>query len=223
MSEMREFYFKDIEKSYGKKPVLRGAAGHFPRGAFVGVLGLNGAGKTTLFNILGNADREFAGEVSLRGGDVAYMRTESAFPAYMRVSELLAFYARFYPFDAEGAKERLAKAGVPVKSRLSALSSGKRRVAEFILNFSTRSPVLLLDEPLTNLDLNARDLVINALIDCSLDSRVVAVATHEISEFENLFTHVTVLKDGVLSKLEYAENIREKGMSVSEYYREMVL
>ena len=71
--------------------------------------------------------------------------------------------------------------------------------------------------------MNARDLVINALIDCSLDSRVVAVATHEISEFENLFTHVTVLKDGVLSKLEYAENIREKGMSVSEYYREMVL
>ena len=77
-----------------------------------------------------------------------------------------------------------------------------------------------MDEPLTNLDIYARDFVVNSLIDCSLDARVVAVATHEISEFENMFTHVTVLRDGSMCPLTVAESIRASGRSIDEFYRE---
>lgn len=220
---MEDFYFENIEKNYGPKKVLKGVSSLFPRGAFIGVLGRNGAGKTTLFNILGNADREFRGYISMRGGKVAYMRTESPFPPYMRAAEAAAFYSRFYDFDRERAERLLEEAEIPRKSRLSSLSSGKRRLAEFIFSFCTRSPVLLLDEPLINLDVSARDFVVNALIDCSLDARVVAVATHEIAEFENLFTHVAVLKDGKLGELTFAETIRERGESIEEFYRGEVL
>ena len=218
--QMQDFSFTDITKTYGSKKVLAGVSARFPCGSFIGVLGGNGAGKTTLFNILGNADRDFWGRVSLRGNDVAYMRTESLFPAYMKMAEVLAFYRRFYPFDEGKAKQLLREADISEKSRLSSLSAGKRRMAEFIANFCTRSPVLLLDEPLTNLDIYARDFVVNSLIDCSLDARVVAVATHEISEFENMFTHVTVLRDGSMCPLTVAESIRASGRSIDEFYRE---
>lgn len=216
----RDFVFAGISKSYGKKKVLAGVGARIPCGSMVGVLGCNGAGKTTLFNILGNADRDFTGRVSLRGSDVAYLRTDSPFPPYVKVEELAAFYARFYPFDGGRAASLLREADIPGGSRLASLSAGKRRLAEFIMNFCTRSPVFLLDEPLTNLDINARDFVVNALIDCSLDERIVAVATHEVAELENLFTHVAVLKEGRMRPLTVAESIRAGGRSIKEFYRE---
>lgn len=79
---------------------------------------------------------------------------------------------------------------------------------------------MLLDEPLTNLDLIFRDIIINSLIERAMEDRIIIVATHEIKEFENLFTHVTILKNGKLGPLTEAEALRTQGKSVEEFYEE---
>lgn len=219
---MREYSFENIEKSYGKKRVLRGVSLHIPAGSFVGILGLNGTGKSTLLNILGNADRNFAGEVSLRGNAVAYMRTKTVFPEWRKVSDLLSFYQRFYQFDRKKAERMLENTSVRQNMRLRSLSAGMQRQVNFICNFCVDSQVLLLDEPLTNLDLIFRGVIVDSLIERSLDERVIIVATHEIKEFENLFTHVSVLKDGLLGELTETERLRGEGKSVEDFYRESV-
>lgn len=217
---MREYAIEGIEKSYGKKAVLRNVSLRVPAGSFVGILGLNGAGKTTLFNILGNADRNFTGEVSLRGNKVAYMRTHIPFPEWRRVKDLLSFYEKFYTFDRKKAERMLENTSICKNARLRALSAGMQRQLNFICNFCVDAQVLLLDEPLTNLDILFRSAIVESLIERAMEERIILVATHEIKEFENLFTHVAVLKDGRLGPLTETEALRAQGKSVEDFYGE---
>ena len=217
---MREYAIEGIEKSYGKKAILRSVSLRVPAGSFVGILGLNGAGKTTLFNILGNADRNFTGEVSLRGNKVAYMRTRIPFPEWRRVKDLLSFYEKFYTFDRKKAERMLENTSICKNARLRALSAGMQRQLNFICNFCVDAQVLLLDEPLTNLDILFRSAIVESLIERAMEERIILVATHEIKEFENLFTHVAVLKDGRLGLLTETEALRAQGKSVEDFYGE---
>lgn len=217
---MKDYIFSGICKAYGRKEVLRNVSMEIAPGSFVGILGLNGSGKTTLLNILGDVDRNFKGKISLRGNQVAYMRTRITFPEWRMVNELLTFYERFYPFDRKKAEEMLQATKIVHKARLRSLSAGMQRQLNFICNFCVESRVLLLDEPLTNLDLIFRDIIINSLIERAMEDRIIIVATHEIKEFENLFTHVTILKNGKLGPLTEAEALRAQGKSVEEFYEE---
>lgn len=217
---MREYAIEGIEKSYGKKAILRSVSLRVPAGSFVGILGLNGAGKTTLFNILGNADRNFTGEVSLRGNKVAYMRTRIPFPEWRRVKDMLSFYEKFYTFDRKKAERMLENTSICINARLRALSAGMQRQLNFICNFCVDAQVLLLDEPLTNLDILFRSAIVESLIERAMEERIILVATHEIKEFENLFTHVAVLKDGRLGPLTETEALRAQGKSVEDFYGE---
>lgn len=217
---MKEYQFSGIRKAYGNKQVLRDASLKIMPGSFVGILGLNGAGKTTLLNILGDVDRNFSGQISLRGNRVAYMRTRITFPEWRTVSEFLKFYERFYPFERERAEEMLGATGIQPKAHLRFLSAGMQRQLNFICNFCVDARILLLDEPLTNLDLIFRDVIVNSLIERAMEERIIIVATHEIKEFENLFTHITILKGGKLSPLTEVEELRAQGKSVEEFYEE---
>ena len=217
---MKEYAWSGISKAYGRKKVLQEVSLRVPAGSFVGVLGLNGSGKTTLFNILGNTDRNFQGEISLRGNKVAYMRTRTLFPEWRKVRDLMRFYSRFYDFDGERAEQMLQNTRILPGMRLRALSAGMQRQINFICNFCVNAQVLLLDEPLTNLDLVYRGVIVDALIERAMEERVILVATHEIKEFENLFTHVTVLKEGRLGPLTETEALRAQGKSVEEFYEE---
>ena len=217
------YAFAGIEKAFGKKQVLRGAGGAFPAGSFVGILGLNGSGKTTLLDILGNVDRNFRGEINLRGNEVSYMRTRMLFPDWWRVRDLFAFFKNFYDFDAEKAERMLQNTSVPKKARLRSLSAGMQRQVNFIAAFCVRAEVLLLDEPLTNLDLVFRTSIVDALIERAAEGGTTVVATHEIKEFESLFSHVTVLQNGLLCPLTDAEEIRSRGESIEDFYRRSLL
>ncbi len=221
--DRKEYAFSGIEKAFGKKKVLCGASGAFPAGSFVGILGLNGSGKTTLLDILGNIDRNFRGKVNLRGNAVAYMRTKMPFPESWRVGELFAFCKDFYDFDAERAECMIDNTSVSLKARLRTLSAGMQRQVSFIASFCIRSEVLLLDEPLTNLDLVYRTAIVDSLIERSAEGGTTVVATHEIKEFENLFTNVTVLQKGLLGPLVDAEEIRSRGESIEDFYRGSLL
>ena len=217
---MKEYAWRGISKAYGRKKVLQEVSLRVPAGSFVGVLGLNGSGRTTLFNILGNTDRNFQGEISLRGNKVAYMRTRMLFPEWRKVRDLMRFYGRFYDFDGERAEQMLQNTRILPGMRLRALSAGMQRQINFICNFCVNAQVLLLDEPLTNLDLVYRGVIVDALIERAMEERVILVATHEIKEFENLFTHVTVLREGRLGPLTETEALRAQGKSVEEFYEE---
>lgn len=78
---MATLQLKDIHKSYylGKEefPVLKGIDLDFNLGEFVSILGESGGGKSTLMNIIGGLDREFQGEVQLKGKPIDHRNEKS--------------------------------------------------------------------------------------------------------------------------------------------------
>ncbi len=214
-----DFCIEGISKRYGKKLVLDGVQLAVPRGSIVGILGLNGTGKSTLFNVL-------AGFVNYKGtigknksSDIAYMSTDNLLYNDKTVAGMLTFYKDFMPgFDYETAKADLTKLGIELKKMTYKLSMGQKRIVSFVLTIYCEAAVYLFDEPLTNLDIIYRKYLVGKLIDRIDENRVFLVSSHELLELEPVLSHVVILKDKKLGELRLADEIRDGGQSISDYY-----
>ncbi|MCC6747497.1 MAG: ABC transporter ATP-binding protein [Deltaproteobacteria bacterium] len=144
-------------------------------GEAVALLGPNGAGKTTLVRTLAGALPPLAGSVRLSGGDASALRADerarrvavlpqgSAIDPGLTVEELvelgrvphLGLFGRPGPEDRKAVAEALAACALEGLSGrpLGALSGGERQRAQIAMALAQRAPLLLLDEPLTHLDL----------------------------------------------------------------------
>jgi len=219
---MDKLILQDIKKSYGNVKVLDELSICLDINGIVGILGLNGSGKTTLFNILGGLEKNYSGLILPDSyTDFIYMPTKNIMPINYNIKNVLDFYSAFMNnFDIMKAIEELEKVKINLNKRIINLSSGMQRQVIFILTMCTDAKVYLLDEPLTNLDINFREYIVNFLIEQSVNQKLFLIATHEIKEFENLFNKFILLKNGKFSKIYDSETVRkESGLSIEEYYR----
>lgn len=150
--------------------------------------GENGAGKTTLMQCLCGGLRPSAGRVRLREGDpvsdhrarrgVSWMPAQCDLPDYLTVDEAWQMMAALRGAPGwDGAAPRSAL-GVPGALRLSACSAGQRKKAALVAALAGDPGVLLLDEPLANLDARAIETVSGWLSQWR-GERVIVVASHE--------------------------------------------
>ena len=216
---------KNIEKSYGKHKVLHNVNFSVENNKIVGIFGLNGSGKTTLLRILSGLDGYFKGVLEKTDfADVAYMAVDNISPPEMRVKDLVEFYATFLPNqNTQKILEELKESKIKEKSRLRNLSSGMRQYVKFLLTVYSGASVCLFDEPLTNLDVNLREKIVQTMIEEIGEERLFIITTHEIKEVERIIDGFYILKDGTLS--EYYESdvvIDETGKSIEEFYKEKV-
>ncbi len=216
---------KNIQKRYGAHEVLRDVTFAMETNKIVGVFGLNGAGKTTLLRILSGLDGYYKGTVYKTDfEDVAYMAVENMYPPEMTVKGLIEFCATFMPKqDTAKIMEQIQEQGIKPKSFLRNLSSGMRQYVKFLLTVYSGASVCLFDEPLTNLDVNMRERIIQTLISELGEERLFIVTTHEIKEIERIIDGFYVLKNGTFSPYYECEQIvDETGASVEEFYKEKV-
>ena len=156
---------RDVGRAYGDRVALQGVTLDLPAGATLAVFGANGAGKTTLLRILATLLRPHAGEASVLGcklpreawqarGRIGLLAHEPLLYRDLSARENLRFHARLHEVGPERVDEVLSIVGLarrgdePVRS----LSRGMaQRVA--IARATLHAPeLLLLDEPLANLD-----------------------------------------------------------------------
>ena len=216
---------KNIEKSNGKHKVLHNVNFSVENNKIVGIFGLNGSGKTTLLRILSGLDGYFKGVLEKTDfADVAYMAVDNISPPEMRVKDLVEFYATFLPNqNTQKILEELKESKIKEKSRLRNLSSGMRQYVKFLLTVYSGASVCLFDEPLTNLDVNLREKIVQTMIEEIGEERLFIITTHEIKEVERIIDGFYILKNGTLS--EYYESdvvIDETGKSIEEFYKEKV-
>jgi ABC-2 type transport system ATP-binding protein len=180
------------------------------------LVGPNGAGKTTLLRCLAGLDTPFAGKVSVAGLDVLSEPRQShrrmgfladSFGLYddLSVEQCLLYRAAALGLPAaERAKaarlaaERLAL-GDRYRQKVGTLSRGLRQrlaIGETIVH----SPdVLLLDEPASGLDPEARLGLAETLRRLRDDGMTIMVSSHILSELEDYSTHMLILRDGRLA------------------------
>lgn len=225
------FECKNLCKSYGKKPALNNVSFSLERSRIVGLLGPNGSGKTTLIKIANELLEPTDGELLICGAKpgvgtksrVSYLPDCVALPDWMRVSELVRFYAQFYAdFSSDKAEKMLDNLGVEKDARLKTLSKGNKEKVQLILTMSRDADVYLLDEPMGGVDPATRDYILNTIISNYSEKSTVVISTHLIADVEKVLDDVIFINKGEIALQSSVDEIRNaKGMSVDELFREV--
>ena len=175
-------------------------------GELVGVLGPNGSGKSTLLNLLVGLRRPTAGRVELFGGDprdpasrrqIGVTPQETGLPGTLRVGEVVDFVAAHFP-DPVPRAELLDRFGLgdQVRRQTGGLSGGQRRRLAVALAFVGRPQLIVLDEPTTGLDVEARHTLWEAIRSFHAEGGTVLLSSHYLEEVEALAQRVMVIGHG---------------------------
>jgi ABC-2 type transport system ATP-binding protein len=175
-------------------------------GEMLGLLGPNGAGKTTLLSLVSGLRRPDAGTVRLCGTDprrpaarVALGTTpqDTGLPETLTVGEVVDFVGGHYPAPMPRAEalERFGLADL-ARRQTGGLSGGQKRRLAVALALVGRPRVVLLDEPTTGLDVEARHVLWQALRDYQSEGSTVVVTSHYLEEIEALARRVVVIGGG---------------------------
>lgn len=203
---------EQLTKRYGKTEVLRQVSFETQRGEALALWGPNGAGKTTLMKaILGLLD--YQGRIQVDGHDarrdgkrarrnIGYVPQEVLFYDWS-VQATMAFYATLRKAEASQITALLTQMGLDahVHKSVPALSGGLRQRLALAVALLGNPPILLLDEPMANLDAQARTEYRTLLAKLHRQGKTILFATHRLEEVETLADRVLVLEQGELKAI----------------------
>ena len=175
-------------------------------GEVTALLGPNGAGKTTAVGILTGRLLPDSGEADLFGLDprrpaararLGVMLQAAALPDVLTVGELMALQSGYF-LQPRPVAETLALAGlIDLEGRRAgALSGGQARRLQFALAICGRPDLLILDEPTTGLDANARRSLWSTVREAADRGAAVLLTTHYLEEAEALADRIVVVAQG---------------------------
>jgi heme exporter protein A len=161
-----------LGRAYGERVVLRDVTFSLPAGATVAVFGANGAGKTTLLRILAGLLRPHAGRATVLGaelpreayrarGRVGLLAHDPLLYRDLTVRENLQFHARLHGVDFARVEALVGQVGLKARADdpVRTLSRGMTQRAAICRAVLHGPDLLLLDEPLANLDPGGADAV----------------------------------------------------------------
>ena len=220
-----------LSKTYSSVKALDSLDLTLGGGRFIGLLGPNGSGKTTLIKLLNGLIQPTVGSVLVDGQTpgvhthsvVSYLPDRGYLNDWMRVSDLIDFFADFYAdFDRVKANDMLKSLQINALDRLKTLSKGTKEKVQLIVTMSRKAKLFLLDEPIAGVDPAARDYILNTILSNYSEDASVLLSTHLIADIERVLDEVIFLKNGVMTLHESVDTIREEhGKSVDMLFREV--
>ena len=208
MIECRELCFR-----YEKKPFIEGLSCRMADGRITALIGPNGAGKSTLLRLCAHLLRPQSGEILVdgcTGRDAKSVARALAFlpqsrPAPMITVEELVMHGRFAHMgfrpshrdrEAVGcALERTGLSGLAGR-RLDSLSGGQKQKAYLAMLIAQNTQHVLLDEPLTHLDVGCQLETIGLLRDLRAEGKCVALVLHDLALVPDVCDDVIVMQEG---------------------------
>jgi ABC-2 type transport system ATP-binding protein len=208
-----------LGKRHGRTWALQDCSLAIEPGRVTALVGPNGAGKTTLLHLAAGFLRPSSGEITTLGcsptREASAMLPRLSFvaqdhPLYrsFTVEEMLTMGRRLNPrWDDELPKARLACLRIPLDRRVGKLSGGQRAQVALALALGKRPELLLLDEPLANLDPLARREFLGAVVESvAEDGTSVLLCSHNITDMERVCDHLVILSS---SRVQLAGDIAD--------------
>ncbi len=206
-----------LQVSYGDVRAVRNVTLQVGQGEIFGLLGPNGAGKTTTLAAIEGLVQPQAGRVRVLGRDVRTQAQEikrhlgislqtTAFFDSLKVWELVRFYAGLYDvmlskaqvLDLLAGFELAEKAGVQAEQ----LSGGQQQRLALVLAIANNPEIVILDEPTTGLDPQARRNVWDSIRQIRARGCTVLLTTHYMEEAEELCHRVAIIDRGEIIALD---------------------
>ncbi len=201
--------FKNIEKSFGAKQVLKGISFVAEGGKAFGLLGRNGAGKTTSIRILMDVFPADRGEVLMDGklidyGKVAfgYLPEERGLYPKKKIIDQLVYFAELKGMSAKNAVksadhwlERLGMSEYRNK-RLDTLSKGNQQKIQLITALAHDPQIVILDEPFSGLDPVNAMLLKDVVKEEIAKGKIVLFSSHQMNYIEEFCDSIAVINGG---------------------------
>jgi len=224
---------KHIEKSFGRKKVLKDVTFTAKKGEITCLIGINGVGKTTVLNSIMNLTPIDRGQILIDGKQlteatyekITFIPDAITMLPHMRIKEAFAFMADFYEsWNDARADEMLTFFRLDKNERIRNLSKGNTAKVNLLLGLALDVDYVLMDEPFSGIDIFSREQIADVFTSHLVEDRGVIITTHEIGDIEHLLDEVVLLDEGVVLKQFNAEDIREsEGKSVVDVMREVLV
>ena len=223
MTEPNKLRVDDLHLSYGDNAILKGVSMQLAQGEVVSLLGPSGSGKTTLLRAVAGLEVAHRGAISIEDRPVFDAASKLEVPAEKRnlglVFQSYALWPHRTVFDnvAYGLKLRKV-AGTEIKQRVDSalgnlglghlgdrlphqLSGGQQQRVAIARALVYNPPVILMDEPLSNLDAKLREEARAWLRELILKMRLSAlVVTHDQNEAMAMSDRILLLNNGVIEQ-----------------------
>lgn len=207
---------RDLQKSFEKKEVLQGIDFSFEDGKIYGLLGRNGAGKTTLFNCLSRDIRCDSGEFYLEehgdrqevgAEELGYVLSTPTVPEFLTGREFIRFFLDINRKNIENMKpedEYFDLINLAPEDRdklMKDYSHGMKNKMQMLINIIAQPKILLLDEPLTSLDVVVAEEM-KQLLRKLKEGHILIFSTHIMELALDLCDEIVVLSRGKLKNVE---------------------
>jgi ABC-2 type transport system ATP-binding protein len=197
-----------LGKRYHQTWALRECSLAIPAGHVTALVGPNGAGKTTLLNLSVGLATPSAGVVTVLGGmpagspgaldGIAFVAQDTPVYKNLSVTDMLHLTRNLNRhFDRGYARGRLNELGIPLKRKAGKLSGGQQAQLALTLALARRPQLLVLDEPLANLDPLARhDFMATVMAAAAEDGMSVVLSSHVLAELERVADYLVLVSGG---------------------------
>lgn len=211
-----KFIMEHLSKHFEKKEVLRDISFSFESGKIYGLLGRNGAGKTTLFNCLNRDMKADGGSFCLEEGgqrralapeDIGYVLSAPTVPEFLTGREFLKFFMDIHedkienPQNLDAYFDYMSIAPSDRDMLLKDYSHGMKNKMQMLINIIAKPNILLLDEPLTSLDVVVAEEMKQILKELK-EGRVIILSTHIMDLALDLCDEIVLLNHGVLEEVD---------------------
>ena len=222
---------KNLTKTIDQQPVLKDISFTLTEKEIVGLVGRNGSGKTTLFRVLAGHYLPDSGDIQINQEslfqhpavkqDLFFIDEKENFLRTYSIKKIAKFYQLAYPkFDQVLFIDLIRKHELLLNRSYRQLSKGQQALFQVILAICSNAQYLLLDEPFDGLDLIVKKEVIGLLMEhLGEQSRTALIASHNLSELENLVDRVLLLKNQTISKDYRLEDMREKAKKLQLVFK----
>jgi lipooligosaccharide transport system ATP-binding protein len=207
---------RGLTKSFGDFTAVKGIDFELRRGEAFGFLGPNGAGKSSTMRMLGCVSPPSGGELSILGLDpvtdgpairsrLGVVPQEDTLDVELTVRENLLIYGRYFGLPRDVISQRTARLLDFVqltdraKDQVEPLSGGMKRRLTIARSLINEPEILLLDEPTTGLDPQARHAVWDRLYRLKQQGVTLVLTTHYMDEAEQLCDRLVVMDRGLIA------------------------
>ncbi|HVA34054.1 MAG TPA: ABC transporter ATP-binding protein [Candidatus Baltobacteraceae bacterium] len=229
-----------LELAIERRRLLHDVDAQIERGEFVALLGPNGVGKTTLLRTIAGLTRPAEGTVTIDGCDVmalsvqqrarrlAFVTGDEVLLDGLRVRDVVAMgrfaHHRWWQWrerddDVKAVTEALAAVGLEAFATrlLATLSTGERQRVWIALGLAQQTPVLLLDEPTSHLDLRVAHEILALLKRLAREGKTVICAIHDVNDAAAYADRIALLGNGRLAIVDRPDVVLTGGLIESVY------
>lgn len=217
----------NLSKSFGDKKVLDNLSLEINKGELISLLGPSGCGKTTALKLIGGFLKEDCGSIQIDGEEMIGIAPElrpvsTVFQSYALFPHMTVLQNVIYGLKFKGYKKKdaiiegekyLAMVDLlPHKNKkIGQLSGGQQQRVALIRSLIVKPKVLLLDEPLSNLDAKLRVKMREEIKSIQKKFNITMIfVTHDQEEAMSISDKIAVMNDGKLEQIGSAEEIYNK-------------